>query len=130
MSGKKFDQQKFDVSLTPSAAELEEAYVWTYGKQKYDAFNWHNGIKFSRIISAMERHLKLLKAGIDYDYETKAHHAAAIRASCAMLIQFTLEGRTELDDRIKLSDETKQKLNKMAQGETIYTILSEKNKVV
>jgi hypothetical protein len=129
MSGRKNDQQKFDVCLTPAAAELEEAFVWTFGKQKYDSYNWHNGIKYSRIISAIERHLKLLKSGIDFDYETKAHHAAAIRASCAMLIQFTLEGRTELDDRIKLDEETKSKIEKMSQGITVISLLTKKESI-
>lgn len=125
MGGLKYDGSKPDMSLIPSAAALEEAGVWTFGKAKYEAFNWHKGISFNRILAAIERHTTLLKAGIDMDYETKRHHAASIRCGCAMLIQFSLEARIDLDDRIKLSDDTKLKIERMAQGEMIGDILSE-----
>lgn len=123
--GSKNDQDKPDMSLIPSAAELEEAFVWSKGKKKYSAYNWHNGIMYSRILAAMQRHLSLLKAGIDMDDDTKQHHAACIRCGAAMLIQFTLEIRVELDDRIKLNSVTKEKLKKMSVGETIFDILKE-----
>ena len=121
-SGLKFDGSKPDMSLIPSAAQLEEAGVWTFGKAKYEAFNWHKGISYNRILAAIERHTVLLKAGIDLDYETQKHHAAAIRCGCAMLIQFTLEGRSDLDDRIKLSDATKLKIEQMAKGELVWEL--------
>lgn len=123
--GKKFDGQKPDTSLVPPAAILEEAFVWTFGKKKYAAFNWHNGIMYNRILAAIERHTQLLKAGITMDYETRRHHAAAIRCGCAMIIQFDLEGRTELDDRMKLSDAVKGKIENMAKGEFIWDLMVE-----
>lgn len=123
--GVKHDTKKPDMSLIPSMAELEEAGVWTFGKQKYSAFNWHKGINFSRILGAIQRHAALLKAGIDFDHETNRHHAAAIRCGCAMLIQFTAEGRTELDDRIKLNESTKSLVIEMSNGESIFDILKE-----
>lgn len=121
--GLKFDGSKPDMSLIPSAALFEEAGVWTFGKAKYEAFNWHKGITFNRILAAIDRHSALLKAGIDMDYETKRHHAASIRCGCAMLIQFTLEERTDLDDRMKLTDEAKFKIESMAKGELMTDIL-------
>lgn len=124
-SGLKFDGSKPDMSLIPSAALLEEAGVWTFGKQKYQAFNWHKGISYNRILAAIERHTALLKAGIDLDYETRRHHAASIRCGCAMLIQFCLEERTELDDRLKLTEQTKFKIEQMAKGELMSDIIAE-----
>lgn len=126
-NGKKLDSEKPDCSLTPASAELEEAFVWTFGKRKYDSFNWHKGIKYSRVISAMERHLKLLKSGIDRDYDTGYHHAAAIRCGAAMLIQFCLEERVELDDRINLDEETKKKLELMTQGKNVWELSDDKS---
>jgi hypothetical protein len=124
--GAKFDSNKPDFSLIPPAALFEEAILWTDGQAKYAAFNWHKGIKYRRILSAIGRHYALMVGGIDMDYETKRHHAAAIRCGCAMLLQFKLEGRdAELDDRIKLTDEAKKRLNQMAQGESIFDILKE-----
>ncbi len=124
-TGLKFDGSKPDMSLIPAAAVLEEAGVWTFGKAKYEAYNWHKGISYSRILAAIARHQALLSAGIDMDYETKRHHAASIRCGCAMLIQFCLEQRTELDDRIKLDEATKSKIEQMAKGELMSDILKE-----
>ncbi|MEZ0208726.1 MAG: dATP/dGTP diphosphohydrolase domain-containing protein [Candidatus Paceibacterota bacterium] len=126
--GLKFDGTKPDMSLIPAAALLEEAGVWTFGKQKYAAFNWHKGITFNRILAAIDRHSALLKAGIDMDYETRRHHAASIRCGCAMLIQFTLEERTDLDDRMELSDEVKFKIESLAKGELITDIIADLTK--
>ena len=116
------------MSLIPAAALLEEAGVWTFGKEKYAAFNWHKGITFNRILAAIDRHSALLKAGIDMDYETRRHHAASIRCGCAMLIQFTLEERTDLDDRMELSDEVKFKIESLAKGELITDIIADLTK--
>jgi hypothetical protein len=124
-AGVKHDAKKPDFSLIPVAAMLEEAHLWTDGKVKYAEFNWHKGLSYRRILSAIERHLYLLKAGIDFDYETKRHHAAAIRCGCAMLIQFTLEEREELDDRMKLQEIDKNKIEAMIQGESLFDILGE-----
>jgi Domain of unknown function (DUF5664) len=127
-AGVKHDNGKPDMSLIPMAAALEEAAVWTFGKKKYDAWNWYKGLKYSQILSAMERHLTLLKAGQDFDYENGLHNAAAIRCCAAMLITFCVEKRSELDDRIPMSVENQEIMNKMAQGKTIKELLSEKPK--
>lgn len=124
-SGLKYDGEKPDMSLIPSLAEVEEARVWTAGKKKYSAYNWHQGIVYSRILAAMQRHLSLLKAGIDMDDETRAHHAACIRCGCAMLIQFSGECRSELDDRMKLTEDAKTMIKRSVAGETIFDILNE-----
>lgn len=122
-AGVKHDQEKPDMSLIPPVAALEEAFVWTFGKKKYTAYNWANGIIYSRILAAIERHLTLLKAGLTLDNETKRHHAAAIRCGCAMLIHFDFAGKTDLDDRMPLTPELKDKIEKMAGGEYIWDIL-------
>jgi len=124
--GVKFDSAKPDMSLIPPTAALEEAYVWSFGKAKYAAFNWVHGIKYSRVLSAIERHLTLLKAGITLDSETRRHHAAAIRCGCAMLIHFDIQGRAELDDRMPHSPEMKSKVEQMACGEYIWDLLIQK----
>jgi hypothetical protein len=123
--GKKFDGAKPDMSLIPVAAAVEEAGVWTFGKTKYGAHNWHNGIAYSRIIAAMERHLVLLKAGITFDYETARHHAASIRCGSGMIIQFDVEQRVDLDDRMKMSDEAKARIERMVRGELMSEILKD-----
>ena len=121
--GDKYDNGKPEMQLIPPAAAFEEAAVWTYGRNKYAAFNWYQGMPYSRIISAMERHLTLLKAGQMYDYEHGYHNAASIRCCAAMLIQFTAEGRTELNDLIPMSEENQERMNKLAQGVSIKDLL-------
>jgi hypothetical protein len=122
-AGKKNDTGKPDVSLVPSGALLEEAYIWSEGKIKYSAYNWSEGILYSRILAAIGRHWALLNAGIDLDYETKRHHAAAIRAGCAMLIEFKLNDRTDLDDRMKRSEQNKALIESMSKGEYVWDLL-------
>lgn len=125
--GKKFDTNKPDMSLIPMAAAFEEAAVWTYGKKKYDAWNWYKGIAYSKCLAALERHLYLLKAGQDFDYETGLHNGAAIRCCAAMLITYTLEERKDLDDRIPMNETNQELMNKMAQGLSIKQLLSTNN---
>ncbi len=123
--GTKKDAGKPDMSLLPSAALLEEAQVWTFGQKKYAAFNWHRGLNYRRVLGAIGRHLALLNAGIDVDPETGNHHAAAIRCGCAMIIQYSLEKRTELDDRMIVTQSTKDSIEKMSMGEKIWDLLKE-----
>ena len=106
MTGKKFDGEKPMVALVPPKALEEEARVWTFGAKKYDKWNWHKGITYVRILSAIGRHYLALLRGEDIDPESGCHHAACIRANCGMLIQFHFEGRSELDDRM-LAEEQK-----------------------
>jgi len=107
--GLKYDDNKPMMYLIPPLAEEAEARVWTYGDKKYTdpvtgepvLFNWKKGITYSRILSSLQRHLLAIKKGEDIDPETGELHAAAIRCNAAMLIEFTLTKRTELDDRDK-----------------------------
>lgn len=96
---RKFDGEKPMLGLIPSAALLEEGKVWTFGAKKYDQWNWTKGIKYVRIISALMRHTAAIAAGEDRDPESGCLHAAHIRCCAAMLIEFTQNNRTDLDDR-------------------------------
>lgn len=100
MSGIKHDSDKPKMHLTPARTEIEEAKVWTFGSRKYDEYNWAKGLKFSRIISAAKRHLNAIQQGEDIDAESGCLHAAHVRCCMAMLIEFTLDSRSELDDRL------------------------------
>ena len=101
--------------------------VFAHRKKKYDAWNWYKGIPYSKCLAALERHLYLLKAGQDFDYETGLHNGAAIRCCAAMLITYTLEERKDLDDRIPMSETNQELMNKMAQGLSIKQLLSTNN---
>jgi hypothetical protein len=97
--GTKYDDNKPLVALVPGVALTEEAKVWTFGAKKYTMHNWKKGITYTRILSAILRHTIALLSKEDLDKESGIHHAAHIRANAAMLIEFYIQGRTDLDDR-------------------------------
>jgi hypothetical protein len=96
----KHDGDKPMVALIPPSALLEEAKAWTFGQKKYSPFNWTKGLSYLRILSALLRHTLAIMAGEDYDKESGCLHAAHIRCCAGMLIEFTVSGRKDLDDRI------------------------------
>lgn len=89
MSGKKFDQEKPDMSLLSPFALEEIAKVMTYGKQKYGANNWRSGLSFSRLIAAVMRHLNAYQKGEMVDPETGLSHLA--HASCGLFMMLEFE---------------------------------------
>jgi hypothetical protein len=89
MSGKKFDQEKPDMSLLSPFALEEIAKVMTYGKQKYGANNWRSGLAFSRLIAAVLRHVNAYQKGEMVDPETGLSHLA--HASCGLFMMLEFE---------------------------------------
>jgi hypothetical protein len=99
-NGLKYDNEKPMMALIPPSALEAEARVWTYGAKKYDNWNWTKGIKYTRILSAILRHTMEIMKGNDVDPESGELHAASIRCNAAMLIEFVMTNRVELDDRM------------------------------
>lgn len=97
MSGIKFDTEKVDMSLLSAAATLKVAAVMTYGKRKYSAHNWRNGIGYSRLIAAALRHMFAYLAGERLDPETKMSHLAHAVCCLMMILEFE-DTRPDLDD--------------------------------
>lgn len=98
--GKKFDSGKPPMSLLPTLPLLEIAKVLQYGASKYEVHNWRKGILYSRITSAVLRHLTLWNEGEELDEESNLPHLA--HAACGLL--FLLEysnTKPEMDDRYK-----------------------------
>jgi hypothetical protein len=100
MTGIKYDDKKPQMALIPASALEAEARVWSYGAKKYSAWNWSKGLTYTRILSAILRHTAEIMKGHDVDPENGELHAASIRCNAAMLIEFTMTHRTELDDRM------------------------------
>lgn len=99
-AGKKFDQEKPDLSLISSVAIVEVAKVMTFGKKKYGANNWRQGIHWTRIIAAVLRHIFSWLGGETYDPETKLNHLAHAACGLFMLLEYAITHQ-ELDDRYK-----------------------------
>lgn len=104
--GIKYDGDKPRYSLIPPEAMEQVAIGMTHGANKYSPHNWRKGMKFTRLMDALERHLKEFAKGNDIDVIDEAegrtqHHLAAVVFNALAIMQLQLEGRTDLDDRFK-----------------------------
>lgn len=95
---------KVEVGLFPPSAYYAISTVFTYGKHKYDSWNWAKGLQYSRMYDALQRHLNAWYAGQDCDPETGFSHLWHAGCNIAMLIHTELNVMNnarpaELDDR-------------------------------
>lgn len=99
-SAVKHDDGKPILALLPGEALTEIAKVLTYGASKYEAHNWRGGFVWSRVTSALLRHVFAWLRGEDKDPETGLSHLA--HAGCNILFLLTFEvTKTGTDDRYK-----------------------------
>lgn len=111
-AGKKFDQGKPDLSLLSSKALLEIAKVMDEGAKKYGAQNWRNGIKWSRVYAAIQRHLLAWLDGETYDKETGINHLAHAGCGIMFLLEYA-QTHGDLDDRYNI-EHSKAKVGTIA----------------
>lgn len=101
-SGKKDDQEKNRLDLIPPAATEGIGLVLTFGAKKYSTYNWAKGIKYSRILAAIKRHLLAIDKGEDYDSESGLLHIDHIACNAAFLQTFQrYERYQKFDDRFQ-----------------------------
>lgn len=74
IEGTKYDQNKVPYDLLSSEFLEGVAQVLAYGANKYEPWNWAKGIKYSRVFSAMMRHLWAFWRGETNDPESGLHH--------------------------------------------------------
>ena len=99
----KFDGEKPRVSLVPMQAVLAVAQVMTFGADKYGPYNWKQGMDWSRLYSAAQRHQIQFWEGEDIDPESGLHHLAHAICNLMMLYEYTRICE-EKDDRYKNSN--------------------------
>lgn len=98
--GKKHDGGKPPMALLSGAALTEIAKVLEFGSKKYDSWNWKGGFKWSRLASAVLRHIFSWLSGEDKDPETGISHLA--HASCGLMFLLDFEvNKLGEDDRYK-----------------------------
>ena len=100
MKGKKFDEGKLRVDLLPTEALFEVAKVLTFGVGKYGAHNWRQGIEWSRVYAAAQRHMMKWNSGETYDEETGINHLAHACTNLLFLLTYA-KTNEDLDDRYK-----------------------------
>ena len=86
------------MALMSGRALLEIAKVYTYGATKYSADNWRGGIKWRRVMSAVQRHLVAWMDDEDLDQESGLPHLAHAAWGLIALLEYNYT-HPELDDR-------------------------------
>ena len=86
--GLRFNEGKLRVDLVPSSAGKGIAEVLTFGAKKYAENNWRLGMKWSKVVASLERHLMAFKEGQDYDPESKLLHVDHILTNAAFIKEY------------------------------------------
>lgn len=72
--GTKYDQDKIPLDLLSPYFLEGIAEVLKFGAKKYGPYNWAEGIKYSRVFAALQRHLWAFWRGEELDKETNMPH--------------------------------------------------------
>lgn len=98
MSGTKLDDGKNPLDLIATDWVEGTGRILQFGAQKYAAYNWSKGMKWSRVFSATLRHLYKWWRGEDIDPETGESHLYHASCNLMFLSEYELHGLGE-DDR-------------------------------
>jgi hypothetical protein len=115
MEGKKFDSGKAPMSLVPHEFVLGIAKVLKFGAQKYDAWNWAQGMDWNRPLDALYRHVGAWEGGNNIDEETGLNHL--LHAACCLmfLYMYQLCGLGK-DNRWKRNPKSDEKTSSCSKG--------------
>lgn len=86
--GLKYDNDKLRYDLTQYDAMKGLIEILTFGATKYADRNWEKGIKWSRIIASLKRHLAAIERGEDYDPESGKLHADHVQCNAHFLAAY------------------------------------------
>lgn len=86
--GLRFNQGKTRHDLVPAFAQEQYAKVLSKGAEKYAERNWEKGMKWSKVLASMKRHIIAFESGEDFDKETSILHAAHIMCNAAFLTEY------------------------------------------
>jgi hypothetical protein len=100
--GTKDDEGKIPLDLWSPLALEETAKVLAFGAAKYGPYNWAKGIKYSRVFSALLRHLWAFWRREKLDPETGLHHLAHAMCCLMFLLHYEMNRRkyNSFDDRL------------------------------
>lgn len=94
----RFNEGKNMLDLVPPIVVEELGKVLTFGAKKYGRFNYRKGMKWSKCIASLKRHLIAFEKGIDFDDESGLLHLSHILVNSMFLLEYT-NLHPELDDR-------------------------------
>lgn len=95
MAGTKHNIGKPMMDTIPPGTLFEVAEIFTLGAEKYNKYNWAEGIPYSDLYAALQRHLNKFWLGRDIDPEWNKRHLA--HAMCELIM--LMNTPEEYDDR-------------------------------
>lgn len=101
MGGVKHDQEKVRLELLPHELLFAVGEILTFGAKKYSDRNWEEGMDWSRVFGALQRHIWAWWSGEDKDPETGKSHLWHAACCIAFLIAYEIRGVGK-DDRPKI----------------------------
>lgn len=99
--GRKDDKEKPRMELISAIATLKKAQVYTFGANKYGENNWRAGLKWTRVLGALKRHITAFEQGEDLDPETSLSHMAHAACCVDFLLEYE-DTHRDLDDRYRV----------------------------
>ena len=99
-TGARYNDGKPDYSLIPMHLLADTARVLTYGSNKYKAWNWCKGMKWSIPFACLCRHMFAWFRGEENDAESGLPHLAHAMCNLLMLVHYK-DFYKEGDDRPK-----------------------------
>jgi Domain of unknown function (DUF5664) len=97
VGGLRYDGDKNRLDLLPPEWIWALGLVTTKGSIKYAERNWEKGMKWSKMIGPLMRHVIKFMVGEKYDPETGCHHLAMAAWNCLALMSYDLRGLGEDD---------------------------------
>jgi dATP/dGTP diphosphohydrolase, N-terminal len=92
--GTKHDTGKTPLDLLSPSFLNGVSEVLKFGAEKYEPYNWAKGIKYSRVFSAMQRHMWAFWSGEEFDAETGMPHLW--HAGCCLMFLTHYEAHKDL----------------------------------
>lgn len=86
--GLRFNEGKARHDLVPAFAQDQYVKVLTKGSEKYAERNWELGMKWSKVLASLKRHIAAFERGEDYDNETGLLHMAHAMCNAAFMVQY------------------------------------------
>ena len=96
--GKKFDGGKPDMSLLDPHFIDSIAVVLSFGKEKYGAYNYKNGLELQRIYAGIQRHLNKYHKGEMLDEESGESHLVHATTGIMFLEWYRRKKGVAIDD--------------------------------
>lgn len=97
--GLRFNEGKLRFDLTHPVANEGLARVLTIGANKYAERNWEKGMKWSKVVASLKRHLHAFESGEDFDKESGELHVNHILCNAHFLSAY-YKIAPQFDDRL------------------------------